>query len=150
MTLPAAVTSLTNCPLCNTVKDNCIRCDLDSADGITPICTECESTHTWTLSLNICKLICNADKTWRHDNTCVTCNIIHPHCSSCEESTVDCLTCDEGYFLDPDGDCIKQCDQEDSIYLNTDLNDCSPCGNSCDLCTNSTGFCENCHQGYLV
>lgn len=61
----------------------------------------------------------------------VTCTIIAPLCSHCIDS-VDCLRCEDGYYVNLSGIIVP-------VYS------CEPCYYTCETCSNSYS-CDTCNS----
>src|SRR5690606_34819923 len=73
---------------------------------------------------------------------------ILPGCKACESNT-QCLKCNIGYFLSPDGSCVADCG---TLFKNEQEGTCTCISNShCQdpeksTCNSLSGICEPCRQ----
>lgn len=152
---PTSPRCLTSCPsngywpdparnICSPCAFECASCNGPSNSN----CSSCNSGYFWHSATNSCE-------TWVPtgfygetvtntiavcDASCITCN---------GPSNTHCLTCNEGYYLQPDSTtCLSSCPTQ-RFWKDSQRNLCSPCRPQCSSCT-STSVCTACSPGYFL
>ena len=74
--------------------------------------------------------------------TCESCN---SNCDICSNTTA-CITCNSGYYLNPDDICIA-CNL--GYYSSLSSMKCESCNSNCRICSNATA-CITCNPGYYL
>ncbi|CAG9329825.1 unnamed protein product [Blepharisma stoltei] len=167
--------STTSCVSCRSLNPFCLVCDSASE------CTQCDSTHYLTdlgtcassgpayckntKSNNLSNCIeCLEGYNWDQNNKiCKACSDIMQHCAECEEGNIEdfeCLKCDVGYALDPNGVCIKSplknceigldafhCEECLDGSVGTCLSAGAPIAN-CKIANTESSYCVDCILGY--
>ncbi|EDR28406.1 protein serine/threonine kinase, putative [Entamoeba dispar SAW760] len=120
------------------------HCNIFTIDGI---CTACSYPYTLDTSLNVCLdclstiencgecspaskqcISCVSNLYYLNkDKMCELCSVSMPHCKTCEET---CLSCLSGYYLS-----LGQCQSCEVTH--------------CNICTEK-GKCETCNSGYYL
>ena len=139
------------CEDCNAYLGNtyCSRCDY-----LTGVCQECLQPFTLEEGSNFCRLYCEKGEYWggRNDNQCISCSFGDTNCVTCSDLNGTCTSCLEGYSLNGDKLCQKEC-QEGEYWLGQELNICVRCLDvnfGCLECADGTGFCRKCQEGMVL
>ncbi|CAG9329823.1 unnamed protein product [Blepharisma stoltei] len=167
--------SSSSCISCSTLIPFCLVCSSISR------CTQCDSKHYLTDKYicadsgpDNCNIVQSADLSncvkclkgynWdKNHKICKPCGDIMLHCAECEEGNIEdieCLKCDAGYVLDPNGVCIKSplenckagldayhCDKCLQFYGEACVSAGAPIAN-CKIASTESSYCVDCILGY--
>ncbi|EAR86011.2 leishmanolysin family protein (macronuclear) [Tetrahymena thermophila SB210] len=156
-----------NCSACfGSASNQCLSCNdgysLQGNKCVEMICySSCQSCSG--PNSNQCTS-CPAGKYLDSRNTCQHCQ---SPCENCFNSSTECTTCSQGYFMDRfSGKCVSEnsCDSScldcsafrdptkctlcrDGFFLN-EYGECQKCDQSCSICTMRGNNCIKCVQGW--
>ena len=119
--------------------DGCIRAT-DCGKCEDELCDSCSEYATCDICIE------NASKTTDSDCTCDeplvfsrdegVCRECHEHCEECQDGTLECTLCQDGYYNDP------------SFNPDSSEDDCRQCNEACATCSDASTDCPTCNDGF--
>ena len=145
---------INNCRTCSS-ENICTSC-LDNYYLVENICIPCPFNCKTQINNCLCE-DCN-DGFYLSNNNCLNCD---QNCLKCADSAYNCLSCNEGYYLNSDKSCVrcpelcKSCSSENICDLCQDHyftfeGICYECNINCKTTENDNCKCESCGDGYYL
>ena len=127
---------------CFACQDDCVSGCMRSTDCrncMDELCQTCLTYDTCEACIQTAEFLpgtddCTCSNDWTYDFETQKCGDCPFNCAECEEGTLDCTRCFEGYYFNPE-------------MLNTDL-ECSPCSEGCRICSEGPDNCPECKEPY--
>ena len=151
------------CAKCSSLNDNkwCSECEFK-----TGACNKCASGFTMsTDGQRFCRVKCEENEFWngKTQNKCMSCALSSKNCQTCSDPVGRCLTCQEGFHLTKEKNCITESDCPSGSYMKRTeeefygkkLVECEVCSaleknGACEQCSGFDGVCSKCLEGYLM
>ena len=128
-------------PCLSECTDGCIRAT-DCSDCEDELCASCSLFATCeacieNASVKSTNTNCTCDEPYVFSRDERVCRECHANCVDCQDGTLECSQCQEGYFNDPNS------------TPDTTSDDCRQCNEACSSCTDDTAdSCPTCKTGY--
>ena len=114
-------------------SNNCGKCE----DELCAVCSEFSTCDTCLDHASISDSQCTCDDPYRYSRDEGICRLCHTNCAECQDLTLECTQCQDGYYNDANS----------NPYSAED--DCKPCNEACATCTDdTTTTCDSCQAGF--
>ena len=141
-------------PCANRFQPYCFKCQHFSGK-----CEKCFNGYKIKSESATCVQGCKEGEFYDFDpvyDRCRSCSEVNSNrmCKKCDFDTAECQACEDGYDLDQQKFCRKECSQGE-FWMNQLENFCKKCSEvsdnkACLDCKNVTGICTRCQNGYFL